>query len=135
MRQKNSNFDDKLHLNFFSGLPLYTCPLNFKMNFPNQNGTKCEQIFTLVIIKDLCISIECIWAYLKYRLPHVLTIISYKMQKTRVNSKRQYCIYVESSGLNSTNIFTRSFYARSSQKHKSSVSFYAFGTYRRKSCS
>jgi hypothetical protein len=43
-----------------------------------------------------------------------------------------------SSGLNFTNIFTSSFYKCSSRKHKnsvtSSVSFYAFGIYRRKSC-
>jgi len=41
------------------------------------------------------------------------------------------------TGLDFTNIFTWSFYARSSQKRKnsvkSSVSFYAFGIYRRKS--
>jgi len=42
------------------------------------------------------------------------------------------------AGLNFTNIFTSSFYTRSSQKRKnsakSSVFFYAFGIYGRKSC-
>ncbi len=41
-------------------------------------------------------------------------------------------------GLSFTNIFTYSFYAHSSPNHKNSVkqsvSFYAFGTYERKSC-
>jgi len=63
-----------------------------------------------------------------------------KLRKTLGNVKAAFKMLVKSTpGLNFTNIFIRSFYSRSSQKRKnsvkSSVSFYAFGIYRRKSCS
>ncbi len=82
------------------------------------------------------------WYFFRLDLPKISIFFHSTFEKTgckNIWKVKLFSLHLQKAGLNFTNIFTYSFYARSSQKHKNSVklsvTFYTFGIYWRKSCS